>query len=131
MTMPRQIIPGSSYMITRRCSERRFFLRPDSYITQALVYCLAFAARRFGVICHCGVALSNHWHLVVTDPSGNVCRFVAFVHLLIAKAVNVYRGRWESMWAAGCCSIVRLETPDDILDKIIYVMSTFCPPALR
>ena len=58
----------------------------------------------------------------MTDPSGKICRFVVFVQLLMAKVVNVCRGRWESMWAAGCCSIVRLETADDILDKIIYCL---------
>ena len=29
MTLPRQVVPGRDYMVTRRCSERRFFLRPD------------------------------------------------------------------------------------------------------
>jgi hypothetical protein len=36
-------------MITRRCLERRFFLRPDREMTQAFVYCLAAAARRTNV----------------------------------------------------------------------------------
>jgi hypothetical protein len=31
MSLPRAIVPGRRYMITRRCSERRFFMRPDRY----------------------------------------------------------------------------------------------------
>ena len=29
MSLPREVLPGRTYMITRRCSERRFLLRPD------------------------------------------------------------------------------------------------------
>jgi hypothetical protein len=29
MSFPRAIVPGRRYMITRRCSERRFFMRPE------------------------------------------------------------------------------------------------------
>ena len=29
MSLPRAIVPGRRYMITRRCCERRFFMRPD------------------------------------------------------------------------------------------------------
>jgi hypothetical protein len=29
MSLPRAIVPGRRYMITRRCSERRFFMRPE------------------------------------------------------------------------------------------------------
>jgi hypothetical protein len=46
MTLPRQVVPGRDYMITRRCSERRFFPRPDEETNNAFIYCLALAARR-------------------------------------------------------------------------------------
>jgi hypothetical protein len=44
MTLPRQVVPGRDYMITRRCSERRFFLRPDDDTNDAFIYCLGLAA---------------------------------------------------------------------------------------
>ena len=68
MTMPRQILPGSTWLVTRRCSERRFFSRPDRFVVRAFLYCLGYAARLFGVQLHGFVVLSNHWHAVVTDP---------------------------------------------------------------
>ena len=43
MSLPRAIIPGRCYLITRRCSERRFFLRPDRETNNAFVYCMALA----------------------------------------------------------------------------------------
>jgi len=60
MTLPRQVVPGRDYMITRRCSERRFFLRPDDDTNNAFTYCLALAAKRAKVEVTFSVALSNH-----------------------------------------------------------------------
>ena len=37
MTLPREVVPGRDYMITRRCSERRFFLRPDAATNNAFI----------------------------------------------------------------------------------------------
>src|SRR5882672_6556783 len=36
-------------MITRRCSERRFFMRPDDRTNNAFIYCLGLAAQKYGV----------------------------------------------------------------------------------
>jgi hypothetical protein len=47
-------------MITRRCSERRFFLRPDEETNQTFLYCLALAAQRAKVHVNFFNALSNH-----------------------------------------------------------------------
>ena len=48
MSLPRAIVPGRRYMITRRCSERRFFMRPGRETNNAFIYCLALAARKTG-----------------------------------------------------------------------------------
>ncbi len=55
-------------MMTRRCSERRFFLRPDEDTNNAFIYCLALAARRAKVEVTFSVALSNHHHTGIHDP---------------------------------------------------------------
>ena len=34
MTQPRRHIAGQIALLTRRCSERRYFLRPDDYINE-------------------------------------------------------------------------------------------------
>jgi putative transposase len=60
MTLPRQVVPGGDYMITRRCSERRFFLRPADETNNAFIYGLALAATRAKVEVTFSVAMSNH-----------------------------------------------------------------------
>ena len=48
-SLPRVVVPGRCYMVTRRCSQRRFFMRPDRETSNAFTYCLALAAKRCGV----------------------------------------------------------------------------------
>ena len=44
MSLARPVVPGQTVLITRRCSDRRFFLLPAALINQVLLYCLAVAA---------------------------------------------------------------------------------------
>jgi REP element-mobilizing transposase RayT len=60
MTAPRRILAGISYLISRRCSERRFFLRPAALTNEIFQYVLAVAAKRYGVLVHAFCVLSNH-----------------------------------------------------------------------
>jgi REP element-mobilizing transposase RayT len=123
MTAPRQILPGSTYLITRRCSQRQLLLKPSATTNAVFRYVLAVAARCHGIRVHAYCVMSNHFHLVVTDPK---CRLPAFAqHLgsLVARALNASYGRWESFWAPGSYSAVRLETPDDVLEKAAYTLA--------
>ena len=45
MTLPREVIPERFYMVTRRCTQRLFLLRPDSETNNVFLYCLAEAAQ--------------------------------------------------------------------------------------
>jgi hypothetical protein len=44
---PGQLLPGISYLITRRCTQRNFLLRPSEHTNKIFEYCLAFGADRF------------------------------------------------------------------------------------
>lgn len=47
MSVPREVLPARFYMITRRCTQRQFLLRPDRETNNNFLYCLAEAAARF------------------------------------------------------------------------------------
>jgi len=72
MTLPRQNVPGTTYLVTRRCSEPRFFLWPSKVTDETFRYVLAIAARRHGIRVHAYCVLSNHFQLVVTDPDAKL-----------------------------------------------------------
>jgi putative transposase len=123
MTLPRQILPGTTYLVTRRCSERRFFLRPSKRTNDIFRFVLAVAARRHGIRVHAFCVLSNHFHLVVTDPRARLPLFNRDLNGVVARAVNCSLGRWESFWDPNSYSAVRLKTPTDILQKMVYVLA--------
>lgn len=126
MTIPRQVLPGCDYMITRRCSERRFFLRPDHETNNAFIYCLALAAARAKVEILFVVALSNHYHAGVHDPDGNFPVFCEHFHALFARCQNVHLGRVESFWSSEPTSVVRLVESRDTLAKMVYAYANPC-----
>ena len=100
MTIPRQVVPGRDYMITRRCSERRFFLRPDDDTNIAFIFCLALAAMRAKVQVTFAVAMSNHHHTGIHDPDGNFPVFTEHFHSLLALCQNAHLGRFENFWSS-------------------------------
>lgn len=123
MTAPRQVLPGTTYLVTRRCAQRQFLLKPSKITSRIFLFVLALAARRFGVQVHAFCVLSNHFHLVVTDPAARLPAFHQYLDALVARAVNATLGRWEAFWAPNSYSAVRLESPADILDKAAYVLA--------
>jgi len=123
MTPPRCILPGTTYLITRRCSERRFFLRPSSATNELFAFILAAAAARFGVLLHAFCVLSNHYHLVLTDVRGTLPEFERLLDSLVARAVNATIGHREAFWDRESYSVIPLETTEDILAKIVYVLA--------
>jgi REP element-mobilizing transposase RayT len=123
MSAPRQILPGTTYLITRRCAQRQFLLRPDSKVNTIFRFCLAHAASRFAIQVHGYIALSNHFHLVITDTKGKLPAFMHWLNEYVAKCVNAHRGRWEAFWAPGSYSAVRLADAEDVLAKMVYLFT--------
>ena len=113
-------------MITRRCSERRFFLRPDDETNNAFLYCLALAAQRANVEVTFSEAMSNHHHTGIHDPDGNFPVFTEHFHGLLARCQNAHLGRFESFWSSEPTSVVALVEPNDVLDKMVYAFTNPC-----
>jgi REP-associated tyrosine transposase len=123
MTLPRQILPGQLYLVTRRCTQRQFLLRPDETTTRIFLYTLGEAATRFGIELIAWHASSNHYHTVVYDPSGNLPLFLERFHKLCARALNARWKRWENFWAAEATCAVRLIEDADVLEKVVYALA--------
>jgi putative transposase len=121
MTLPREVIPGRFYMITRRCTQRQFLLRPDKETNNAFIYCLADAANRFGIDVLLPSAMANHHHTVIYDRYGTVPAFTERFHKLLAKCQNALRGRWENLWPSEQVCVVWLVDPAAVLRKLVYV----------
>jgi putative transposase len=119
MTWPRRIVPGATYLLTRRCTQRRFMLVPRGIVLKLFGYCVALTAERHGVLVHAVTVMSNHWLAVVTAPHGHIPEFSRDVHSISARALNAHLGRWEALWSSQRLSLVQLVDAPDVWDKLV------------
>ena len=68
--------------------------------TDTLIVAIAImeGARRHGVIVHHVVLMSNHIHLIVSTPNGNLPAFMQLVNSLIAIRCNRAHGKSGHLW---------------------------------
>ena len=123
MSAPRRIVPGTTYLLSRRCFGRRFLLRPSNKVNRIFRFCLAVAAEKTGVLLHNFCVLGNHYHVVATDVHGNLPTFMHWLNEYVAKCVNAELGRWEFFWAPGSYSAVALADREDVIEKLVYVFT--------
>jgi hypothetical protein len=108
-------------MITRRCTQRQYLLRPDPETNNAFLYCLIVAAQKYEVDVLDFIQMSNHLHDAIFDRLGNAPAFYEHFHKLLAKCVNALRGRWENVFASEQVCVVHLATVEDLIEKLVYI----------
>jgi putative transposase len=118
--LPRQVRPRQFYLITRRCSQRQFLLRPDAATNNAFLYCLIAAALRCEIDVLLPCAMSNHYHAVIYDRTGRYPEFIEHFHKLLARSQNALRGRWENLWSSEQTCVVTLVDREAVIDKLVY-----------
>ena len=123
MSVPRQVLEQQFYMITRRCTQRQFLLRPDDETNNAFLYCLAEAASRFDITIMMTMAESNHHHTPIYDHYGRMPQFIEHFHKMLARCMNAKWGRWENFWAAEECCVTRLLDREAVINAMIYTAS--------
>jgi len=107
-------------MLTRRCTQGQFLLRPDDKMNNAYLYCLIEAAQQFNIKVLLSQMMSNHHHTNFYDPDGNAIDFYHRFHTNLAKCVNALRRRWENVWSSMPPSLVELADIDAVVDKLVY-----------
>ena len=123
MSLPRRVLPNQAYLVTRRCLGRHFLLRPDDALNNAFLYCLARASAKYRVAIHALCAMSNHYHLVLTDTEGVLPDFMAWLNRNLAMCVKRLRDWDEVVWEPNVAySAVELAGSAEVLDKIAYVL---------
>jgi REP-associated tyrosine transposase len=123
MTAPRQLLKGTTYLVTRRCLRRKSLLRPGKVPNLVFAYLLARAAQRSGVVVHAFCVLSSHFHLVVTDPGANLPLFHQYLDSLVARAINALYGLWDTFWDPDSYNATALDSAEDIIDRCAYVLA--------
>jgi hypothetical protein len=122
MTLPRRVVPGTSYLTSRRTLDRRFYLQPTPELRQVYLYALAHAQRKYGVLIHAFACMSNHPHEHVTDVLGVLPDFLRDLHREIALAAKLLYGIRENVWSAEKTSVVELHGHAAHLRAALYTI---------
>lgn len=120
---PRRHEPDQLYLVTTRCHQARFFLRPDRQVNEAVLEWLARAQLRFPKLRILAVCvLSNHLHLVVRDEGGELAAWTSYFLGQLARAVNVIRGRRGTFFERRYSAEPILDG-EALLDRLVYVVA--------
>lgn len=96
--------PTQAYFVTVRCFQGRLLLRPSSQTNTVLCGVLARAVRLSCIELFGFVFASNHLHLIVRAPKGNLPRFMQFLLSNISRKIGWlvdWRGAfWERRYSS-------------------------------
>jgi putative transposase len=126
MTQARMVGDGWTTLITRRCVEQKYLLRPDrdGVVKNAYLYTLAHAAIETGCKLHAYVAMGNHSHVVQTDPAGERPRLAGMFHGLFARIMNVILERKSNFWCGSrSYNDLHCVEGEDVLSRMVYVVT--------
>ncbi|MCA8921870.1 MAG: hypothetical protein KDD82_08675 [Planctomycetes bacterium] len=121
MPDPRRVFPEQIHMVSARCSERRFFLKPCKATTEIFSYALARALELTSVELYALVVLSNHYHAMVGDPKAELPKFTRLLNLLTSRALNAHYGRGERLWSSAPYSNVEIHDEETLIRELVYL----------
>jgi REP element-mobilizing transposase RayT len=119
----RQVLPGTTRLVTRRALERRFFLKPSAAVNQLVKYLLAVASAKYDVRLIAAYIGSNHYHVEVDDRHGRYPLFAQYLDGLLARALNCHRKRTDRVWDVQPVNAPELADPEAALDRAAYALS--------
>jgi REP element-mobilizing transposase RayT len=84
--------PGAFYHVTSRGNERReIFLAQKNY--ERMIGYLESATKRYGAQIHCFCLMSNHYHLLLETPRGNLHQILHHLNTAYTNYFNAKTGR--------------------------------------
>jgi len=93
MTRPLRIVyPGAFYHITSRGNEKKDIYKSDRDRKKFLAY-LESATERYGARIHVYCLMSNHYHLLMETPDGNLSEIMRHINGAYTNYYNVKRVR--------------------------------------
>jgi REP element-mobilizing transposase RayT len=84
--------PGAYYHVTARGNERKEIFKSETDREKFLSY-LESAVKRYGAVIHVWCLMSNHYHLLVETPSGNLSRIMQHINGAYTNYFNTKRKR--------------------------------------
>jgi len=110
------------FFVSVRSFQRRFLLRPSAETNEVLGGVLSRAVRLHGVELFSFIVLSDHLHLVVRAPRGNLPRFMQYLLTNVSKKVGRLV-RWQGNFWDRRYSAEPILDDAALLGRVRYVIS--------
>jgi putative transposase len=124
MTPPRYNVPGQSVWVTVQAVGRSFRFVPTQQVRESIDFLFALLATKYALQVHEFLFMSNHFHLVATDPKGVISDFLCEFDSMLSRQLNALRGTKGTNFEKQP-GIQVIADSGGLLDKAIY---TLCNP---
>lgn len=116
------VLPGQTVFASVRTLHRRYLLKPDREIQEAVLYLLGHYAEKWGIEILAFSFMSNHYHAVLRDTRGLRPKFFADFNRTLAQVVNAKYG-WSGAVFKELSPPVVLHSAFAVVDKIAYTLA--------
>jgi REP element-mobilizing transposase RayT len=115
--------PNTDYLVTSRCHQARFLLRPDPAVNEAVLEWLTRAQRAYpGVELFGLCVMSNHLHLLVRDTRGELAAWASYLLGNLARSLNALRQRCGVVFERRYSAEPVLDDAA-LLDRLVYLVT--------
>jgi REP element-mobilizing transposase RayT len=115
-------IPGLAVFVTARCCQARMLMRPSRETNEVLGGVLARAARLMDVEVFAFSFQSNHLHLLVRAPRGNLSKFMQYVMANVARKVG-WLVRWRGTFWERRYSAEPVLDDEALVERLRYILA--------
>ncbi len=126
MSMPRNLYPDTTLYVTVRAVHRSYRLVPKKRVNEVIRFAFAVVSSRYreewGMEFYEFEFLSTHYHIVLYDRFGRVCKFLQDFNALVARALNSIRGESGKFFADGP-GIQTVLGDEKVLEHCIYTLA--------
>jgi REP element-mobilizing transposase RayT len=119
----RRHAPNTVYLLTSRCHQTCFLLRPEPAVNEVVLEWLARAQRVYpGVELYGLCVMSNHLHLLVRDTRGELAAWASYLLGNLARSINRLRERCGVVFERRYSAEPVLDDAA-LLDRLVYVVT--------
>ena len=116
------MVEGCTYFVTKKTNDDLCWLKPDPEVNVILLYLLILKSKKYGIRLHEFCFLSNHFHLLVTDPNGQLPAFMREFLGESAKALKIALKTDRRIWSGTRYSAVEVLDLDAARRKAAYTL---------
>jgi hypothetical protein len=122
-TFQRIYDPEYIHFVSNRCEHQMYLLLPNERLNEIILFWLAKAKQLFGadIDIYGFIFLSNHFHLFLKDPRGQLPRFMCYFQANVAKSVNRILNRNGRFWSREYDDVI-VDGEDEFFDRFSYTV---------